>query len=170
MNTSLLHKEVRWPSKGVVRVLNLRRCRIFWWIHKILGSLIGVEVAMHRMARQIAASTLAVVALSIWWAGLALPVTHTRLTHRTTVVHDRAVAPRTVPILRALGSHRWGGRSAAGNKKTYRPRKQHSHIKISQGIDSFSLSATILSNRVAEDPKQFPYPGRGVRNGTKPQQ
>ena len=93
----LLHKEVRWSSKGVVRVLNLRWCGIFRRVHQILGSLISVEVAMHRMERQIAASTRAIgtmmstVASVIWWAGLS--VTHTRLTHWTTVVHNRAVAP-----------------------------------------------------------------------------
>ena len=56
----LLHKEVGGASQRIVRILDQSRRRILWRIHQILRLMIGVEVAIHRMARQIAVSVLAV--------------------------------------------------------------------------------------------------------------
>jgi len=60
-----------------------------------------MEIAVHRMKRQITTCSLTVWSTSLamispaWTAGFALtiPDTHTGLTHRTAIIHDRTVAP-----------------------------------------------------------------------------
>ena len=94
----LLHKEVGRSTQRVVRVLNLGRLSVLGRIHQVLRSMIGVEVAMHRMARQITSSSAAVLRTPLLRVTLVIrrasrAVTFTGLTHGAIVSGGRTIAP-----------------------------------------------------------------------------
>jgi len=46
---NLLHKEVGWTSESVVRILHHRRWSACVWVAQIIGYVIRVKIAVHRM-------------------------------------------------------------------------------------------------------------------------
>ena len=156
----LFHEKVGRSAKRVIGILNLSGLSIFRRPHIVLWRGIRVEVAVHRMKRQVTTSTLTVwrTALtamsSTRTARFALTISHTHagLTHRTAIMHRWTVTPRARITMRTLGSHGRSGRSTAGNKDPNRPRKQHGYSTISHRMNSLVFVGNFLQQSSCRRP------------------
>ena len=105
---NLLHKEVGWTSKSVVRILHHGRRSACIWVAQIIGHVIRMEVSVNRMERHVQAFRRTLAACSIlarhWHSSRRIPA----VTHWTFVTNSTVTAVASAAW--ALRSHGWRSR------------------------------------------------------------